>query len=56
MALVEDEIGNVLGRVNTVQNSNSQSFTVSFNMSKLYRNLNLQKKKKPKTSGERLKN
>ena len=56
MALVEDEIGNVLGRVNTVQNSNSQSFTVSFNMSKLYRNLNLQKKKKPKTSGERFKN
>ena len=56
MALVEDEIGNVLGRVNTVQNSNSQSFTVSFNMSKLYRNLNLQKKKKPKTSAERFKN
>ena len=56
MALVEDEIGNVLGRVNTVQNSNSQSLTVSFNMSKLYRNLNLQKKKKPKTSVERFKN
>ncbi len=50
MALVEDELGNVLGNVNTVQNSNSQSLNVSFNMSKFYRNLNLEKKKKPKNS------
>ena len=56
MALVEDEQGNVLGNVNTVQNSNSQSLNVTFNMSKLYRNLKLEKKKKPKNSKEKLTN
>ena len=56
MALVEDDLGNVLGNVNTVQNSNSQSLNVTFNMSKFYRNLKLQKKKKPKNSKEKLTN
>ena len=56
MALVEDDLGNVLGNVNTVQNSNSQSLNMTFNMSKLYRNLKLQKKKKPKNSKEKLTN
>ena len=57
MAAVEDEITGIkLGNVNTVQNSNSQALNVSFNMSKLYRNLKLQKKKKPKTSKEKFTN
>ena len=54
MALVEDEFGNKLGNVNTIQNSNSQTLTMSFNMAKLYRNLNLKKKKKPKSSYEKV--
>ena len=53
MALVEDEFANKLGNVNTIQNSNSQTLTVSFNMSRLYRNLNLKKKQKPKSSYEK---
>ena len=48
MAKVKDETGNVLGQVNTVQNANTHSFNSSLNMSKLYRNLGLKKKKKPK--------
>ena len=48
MAQVEDELGNVLGRVNTIQNANTHSMNASFNMSKFYKNLGLVKKKKPK--------
>ena len=46
MAQVEDESGNVLGRVNTIQNANTHAINASFNMAKFYRNLGLEKKKK----------
>jgi len=48
MALVEDELGNILGNVNTIQNANTHTVNTSFNMSKFYKNLGLEKKKKPK--------
>ena len=48
MALVEDELGNVLGNVNTIQNANTHTVNTSFNMSKFYKNLGLQKKRNPK--------
>ena len=47
MSQVQDENGNILGRVNTIQNANTQSINTSFNLSKLYRNLGLVKKSKP---------
>ena len=55
-SVVDPNTGIPMGNVNTVQNSNSQAFNVSFNMSKLYRNLKLQKNKKPKNSSEKFKN
>ena len=54
MAQVEDELGNVLGRVNTIQNANTHSMNASFNMSKLYRNIGLEKKKKPKKTKDKI--
>ncbi len=42
---VIDELGNKLGRVNTIQNSNNQSFNLSLNFEKLYRSLKLDNKK-----------
>jgi cell surface protein SprA len=56
MALVEDELGNVLGNVNTIQNANTHTINTSFNMSKFYKNLGLQKKKKPKTVQDKVLN
>ena len=54
MAQVEDELGNILGRVNTIQNANTHSMNASFNMSKFYRNIGLQKKKKPKKTKDKI--
>ncbi|MFL2665901.1 MAG: cell surface protein SprA [Flavobacteriaceae bacterium] len=56
MAQVEDELGNILGRVNTIQNANTHSMNASFNMSKFYRNIGLVKKKKPKKSKDKILN
>jgi cell surface protein SprA len=56
MAQVEDESGNVLGRVNTIQNANTHAINASFNMAKFYRNLGLEKKKKPKKIQEKITN
>ena len=56
MAQVEDEQGNILGQVNTVQNANTHSFNSSFNMSKFYRNIGLKKKNKPKTATDKFLN
>ena len=56
MALVEDELGNILGNVNTIQNANTHTINTSFNMSKFYKNLGLQKKKKPKTFQDKVLN
>ena len=56
MSQVQDENGNVLGRVNTIQNANTQSINTSFNLSKLYRNLGLVKKSKPSTTSQKIKN
>ena len=56
MALVEDELGNVLGRVNTIQNANTHAMNASFNMSKFYKNIGLEKKKKPKKVQDKLTN
>ena len=54
MALVEDELGNILGNVNTIQNANTHTVNTSFNMSKFYKNLGLEKKKKPKTIQDKI--
>ena len=54
MALVEDELGNILGNVNTIQNANTHTINTSFNMSKFYKNLGLEKKKKPKTIQDKI--
>ena len=54
MAQVEDDLGNTLGRVNTIQNANTQGINTSFNMSKFYRNIGLEKKKKPKKTTEKI--
>jgi cell surface protein SprA len=54
MAQVEDDLGNILGRVNTIQNANTQTFNTSFNMSKFYRNIGLEKKKKPKKASQKI--
>ena len=56
MALVEDELGNILGNVNTIQNANTHTVNTSFNMSKFYKNLGLEKKKKPKTIQDKITN
>ena len=48
MALVEDDNGNLLGEVNTIQNSNIQNINMSFNMPKFYRTLNIERNKKSK--------
>mgnify|MGYP001160023688 FL=1 len=56
MAQVEDESGNVLGRVNTIQNANTHTFNTSFSMSKFYKNLGLVKKKKPKSLQDKILN
>jgi cell surface protein SprA len=56
MAKVEDELGNILGRVNTIQNANTHSLSSSFNMAKLYRNIGLVKKKKPKKALNKITN
>ena len=48
MALVEDDNGNLLGEVNTIQNSNIQNINMSFNMPKFYRILNIERNKKSK--------
>ena len=56
MAKVEDELGNILGRVNTIQNANTHSLSSSFNMAKLYRNIVLIKKKKPKKALNKITN
>ena len=56
MAQVEDELGNILGRVNSVQNANTQTINTSFNMSKFYRNVGLEKKKKPKKINQKITN
>ena len=56
MSQVQDENGNILGRVNTIQNANTQSINTSFNLSKLYRNLGLVKKSKPSTTSQKIKN
>ena len=42
---VVDQLGNKLGRVNTIQNSNNQSINISMNLEKLYRQLGLSDKK-----------
>ncbi|MAT79906.1 MAG: cell surface protein SprA [Flavobacteriales bacterium] len=36
---ITDEFGNKLGRVNKIQNSNNQSFNISLNLDKLYRQI-----------------
>ena len=56
MAQVEDELGNVLGRVNTIQNANTHTLNTSLNLSKLYRNIGLIQKRKPKNTVQRMKN
>ena len=43
---VEDEFGNVLGVVNTIQNANTHNLNSTFNFQKIYRALKLEKKKK----------
>ena len=43
---VEDEFGNVLGVVNTIQNANTHNLNSTINFQKIYRALKLEKKKK----------
>ena len=40
---ITDKFGNKLGRVNTIQNSNSQTLSLSLNFDKIYRKLNFSK-------------
>ena len=40
---VEDEFGNVLGVVNTIQNANTHNLNTTFNFQKIYRSLKLEK-------------
>ena len=56
MAQVEDELGNVLGRVNTIQNANTQSLNTSLNLSRFYRNIGLIQKRKLNNTVQRIKN